>query len=193
VRLGPSLNRQIIVPVVSDALLAVGVGLAICFAVALVGGDGGTAAFGIPSAVVIAMSSLGVLSAPPLREIPLRARYGFVAVTAAWAAAAVVGAIPFLMAGTFDRPLDALFESMSGFTTTGATLIGEIEPEPDAVLLWRSLSQWLGGVEIVVLVVAIAPATGLAAHRVFYAETSGVTAERLTPRIADTAKIIWGV
>jgi trk system potassium uptake protein len=82
---------------------------------------------------------------------------------------------------------------MSGFTTTGATLITDIEAQADAVLFWRSLGQWLGGVGIVVLVVAIAPATGLATQRVFYAETSGVTADRLTPRISETAKIIWSV
>jgi trk system potassium uptake protein TrkH len=108
-------------------------------------------------------------------------------------AAAAVGALPFLLHGTFDRAADGFFESMSGFTTTGATLLDDIEAEPDAVLLWRSITQWLGGVGIVVLVVAIAPATGMASQRVFYAETSGVTPERLTPRIADTAKIIWGV
>jgi trk system potassium uptake protein TrkH len=82
---------------------------------------------------------------------------------------------------------------MSGFTTTGATLLSEIEPNPDSILLWRSLTQWIGGVGIVVLVVAIAPATGLATQRVFHVEATGVTTDRLTPRIADTAKIIWGI
>jgi trk system potassium uptake protein TrkH len=192
-RLGPGLNWQLIVPVVSGALLAVGAGLLPCFAVALGGGDGAALAFGVTAAVVLPLSALGLLSARRLRAMPLRARDGFFAVTAAWVAAAAVGAIPFLISGTFDRPLDAFFESMSGFTTTGATLIDDIGAEPDAVLLWRSISQWLGGVGIVVLVVAIAPATGLATQRVFYAETSGVTAERLTPRIADTAKILWAI
>jgi trk system potassium uptake protein TrkH len=192
-RLGPNLNWQLIVPVVSGALLAVGLGMAACFAVAVAGGDGATLAFGGPAAVVVPLAALGMASARRLRSMPLRARDGFFAVTAAWVVAAAVGAIPFLLADTFDRPLDAFFESMSGFTTTGATLLAEIEPEPDAILLWRSITQWLGGVGIVVLVVAIAPATGLATQRVFYAETSGVTAERLTPRIADTAKIICGI
>jgi trk system potassium uptake protein len=192
-RLGPNLNWQLIVPVVSGALLAVGLGMAACFAVAVAVGDGATLAFGGPAAVVVPLAALGMASARRLRSMPLRARDGFFAVTAAWVVAAAVGAIPFLLADTFDRPLDAFFESMSGFTTTGATLLAEIEPEPDAILLWRSITQWLGGVGIVVLVVAIAPATGLATQRVFYAETSGVTAERLTPRIADTAKIICGI
>jgi trk system potassium uptake protein TrkH len=191
--LGPGLNWQIIVPIVSGALLAVGLGMAVCFAVAVVGGDGGTGAFGIPAAIVIPLAGLGVASATRLRSMPLRARDGFFSVTAAWVAAAAVGAVPFLLAGTFDRVGDAFFESMSGFTTTGSTLIGRVEAQSDAILLWRSLSQWLGGVGIVVLVVAIAPATGLASQRVFHAELSGITADRLTPRIAETAKIIWTV
>jgi trk system potassium uptake protein len=192
-RLGPNLNWRIIVPVISGTLFAVGLGMALCFAVAVVGGDGATAAFGIPAAVAIPLGAGGVASERRLRSMPLRARDGYFSVTMAWMVAAAAGAVPFLMHGTFERPVDAFFESMSGFTTTGATLLSKIEAEPDAILLWRSISQWLGGVGIVVLVVAIAPATGLATQRVFYAETSGVTAERLTPRIAETAKIIWVV
>lgn len=192
-RLRPRLNWQLIVPVVAATLVAVGAGQFVCFVLALVGGDGGVLAFGVPSAASIPLALVALLGARRLRSMPLRARDGFFAVTMAWLAAAIVGAVPFLLQGTFEDPIDAFFESMSGFTTTGATLLDEIEPEPDAILLWRSLSQWLGGVGIIVLVVAIAPATGLASHRVFYAETSGVTAERLTPRIADTAKIIWGI
>lgn len=192
-RFSPDLNWQLIVPVVAGALLAVGGGLLASFAVAVGSGEGGTLAFGVTAAVVIPLSVLGVLAGRRLRSVPLRARDGFFAVAAAWVMAAAVGAVPFLITGTFDRPLDAFFESMSGFTTTGATLIDDVTGEPDAVLFWRSISQWLGGVGIVVLVVAIAPATGLATQRVFYAETSGVTAERLTPRIASTAKILWGI
>ncbi|HEV2062761.1 MAG TPA: TrkH family potassium uptake protein [Solirubrobacteraceae bacterium] len=191
--IGPRLNWQIITPVVSGAVLAVGVGLAACFVVAVAGGDGATAAFGVPALVAIPLAAIGLVSPRRLRSMPLRARDGFFAVTLAWLVAAAVGAVPFLLHGTFDRPVDAFFESMSGFTTTGATLLAEIEAEPDAILLWRSLTQWLGGIGIVVLVVAIAPATGLASQRVFYAEISGITAERLTPRIADTAKIIGGL
>lgn len=194
-RAGPDLNWQLILPVVCGTLLAVGAGLLAAFAVAVgAGGEGRELlAFGATAGVVLPVSALGVLTARRLDTMPLRPRDGFFAVTAAWLAAALVGAIPFLIAGTFDRPADALFESMSGFTTTGATVIDDVSGQPDAVLLWRSISQWIGGVGIVVLVVAIAPATGLASQRVFYAETSGIVADRLTPRIADTAKILWGI
>ncbi|HVL97562.1 MAG TPA: potassium transporter TrkG, partial [Solirubrobacteraceae bacterium] len=156
-RLGPNLNWGIIVPVVSGALLAVALGMVICFVVALAGGDGGTLAFGAPAAVALPLAVLGVLSARRLPSAPLRARDGFFAVTMAWVAAAAVGAVPFLLHGTFSAYVDAFFESMSGFSTTGATLLEDIEAEAESILLWRSLMQWIGGVGIVVLVVAIAP------------------------------------
>ena len=180
-------------PVVGGTLGAVGLGMAVCALTAVVAGDGAGVAFAAPTAVALALGVFALASARRLRSIPFRARDGFLAVTLAWFAAAVAGAVPFLLHGSFERPVDAFFESMSGFTTTGATLLGRVEAEPHAILLWRSLTQWMGGVGIVVLVVAIAPATGMATNRVFYAETSGMAAQRLTPRIADTAKILWGI
>jgi trk system potassium uptake protein len=192
-RLGPGLNWRLIAPVIGGALLAVGLGMVVCVVVALGDGGEGLAAFGLPAAVLIPLSAALLFSERRLRSMPLRPRDGFFAVTMGWLLAAVVGTVPFLLQGTFERPVDAFFESMSGFTTTGATMLGDIEAEPAAILMWRSISQWIGGIGIVVLVVAIAPATGMASQRVFYAETSGVTAERLTARIADTAKIIFGI
>jgi trk system potassium uptake protein TrkH len=191
-RLGPGLHWRLIIPVVSGTLLAIAAGQIAC-AVVAIASDGGAMAFVWPVAVTVPLALVGIVHHQRLRSIPLRARDGFAAVTLAWVAASVVGAVPFLIAGTFDRPVDAIFESVSGLTTCGATLIDEMETQPDAVLFWRSMSHWIGGVGIVVLVVAIAPATGHAFQRVFYAETSGVTAERLTPRLAETAKIIAGV
>ena len=191
--LGTSVNWQLVVPVVGGTLGAVGLGMAVCALTAVVAGDGAGVAFAAPTAVALALGVFALASARRLRSIPFRARDGFLAVTLAWFAAAVAGAVPFLLHGSFERPVDAFFESMSGFTTTGATLLGRVEAEPHAILLWRSLTQWMGGVGIVVLVVAIAPATGMATNRVFYAETSGMAAQRLTPRIADTAKILWGI
>lgn len=188
---GPQLNWRLIVPILAAVLLAVSLAMLTCLAAALISGDGAALAFALPAAVGIPVSLAALRSARLLRSMPLRPRDGFFAVTMAWVLAAAFGMLPFLIGGTFDRPVDAFFEAMSGYTTTGATLIDDIEGQPRAILLWRSLSQWLGGVGIVVLVVAIAPATGLAT-RLFAAETSRLT-DRLTPRIADTAKIIWGI
>lgn len=122
----------------------------------------------------------------------LRPYLGFLAVTMAWTSAATVGAIPFLLTGVFSSPIDAFFEATSGFTTTGATLLEDFN-QPDVIFWWRSLMQYLGGIGIVVLVVAIAPVSGSGMQKAFYAEVSGVTAERLTPRIIDTAKILAGI
>jgi trk system potassium uptake protein TrkH len=189
---GPELNWRLIIPILAGVLLAVSLGMVVCVAAALIDADHDTAlAFAVPAAVGVSLALAALRSASLLRSIPLRPRDGFFAVTMAWVVAAAFGMLPFLLSGTYDRPVDAFFESMSGFTTTGATLLDDIEGQPDAILLWRSMTQWIGGVGIVVLVVAIAPATGMAL-RIFSAETSRLT-DRLTPRIADTAKIIWGI
>jgi trk system potassium uptake protein TrkH len=190
---GSRVNWALVVPVLGGTLLAVALGMVICAAIGLLAGDGAVGAFAAPAAIVLPVSLVALTSARRIGSSPFRARDGFVGVTSAWIVAAAVGAIPFLLAGTYERPADAFFESMNGFTTNGATLIANVEAQPHAILLWRSVTQWLGGLGIVVLVVAVAPATGLATQRMFYAEMSGVTAERLTPRIAETAKILWSV
>jgi trk system potassium uptake protein len=168
-------------------------GLAACAAVGAAEGEA-FAAFALTAlgTLVVAALSLGA-SRMTRRGLTVRPVAGLLAVTLAWTAASAVGGVALLAAGAFTSPLDAFFEGTSGFTTTGATLLDAIEAEPDAVLLWRSIMQWLGGVGIVVVVVAIAPVTGPAVQRAFYAEATGVTSERLTPRIVDTAKIIAGI
>jgi trk system potassium uptake protein len=184
-------NWQIVLPVIGGAVLAAGLGMAACLGVALYYADGAVAAFAVGAGVSVPLGTLGVVAGRRMGIGPLRARDTFFAVTLAWVLAAAAGTIPLLVEGTFRSFAEAFFEAMSGFTTTGATLLEAIEEQPHAVLLWRGMMQWFGGIGIVVLFVAVAPATGLASQRVFYAETSGPTTERLTPRIADTAKILW--
>lgn len=192
VRLGPSLT--LVGFVLGGVFVACGVAMLACGVVAL--GDGeAVVAMSIPGVATLGLGLACLMVAKPQtqRGLTVRPIAGFAAVTLAWVGAGIVGAIPFLAAGTFGSPLDAFFEAISGFTTTGSTLLADIEAEPDAILLWRSLSQWLGGVGIVVLVVAIAPTSAPGLQRAFFAETSGITAERLTPRIVDTAKIIGAI
>jgi trk system potassium uptake protein len=114
----------------------------------------------------------------------------YLAVTLAWILAAVLGGVPFIIEGTFNSLVDSTFEAMSGFTTTGSTLLSEIEAETPSILFWRSMTQWLGGIGIVVLFVAVAPAIGAGAARLLGAEVSGLTHTRLTPRIGGTAKAL---
>ncbi len=117
----------------------------------------------------------------------------FTTVTLAWVAMAVVGAIPYLVTGHFDRVDNALFESISGFTTTGATVTADIEATSQGVLFWRSISQWFGGMGVIVLVVAVLPTVGSGGMSLMQAEAPGPTGERLTPRVRETARRLWAV
>ena len=119
-------------------------------------------------------------------------------VAVAWFAVAVVGTIPYLLAGfgtasALAHPINALFESMSGFTTTGATVMGEISTErhSHALLLWRQLTQWLGGMGIIVLMVAILPELAVNGAQLMKTESPGPDLQKLTPRIAQTARVLW--
>jgi trk system potassium uptake protein TrkH len=103
----------------------------------------------------------------------------------------VAGALPYLFAGVVDSFWAALFESMSGFTTTGATIFADIEALPHGILFWRSLTHWLGGMGIIVLVIAVLPYLGVGGMQLFRAEVPGPTPERLRPRITQTAKLLW--
>ena len=189
--IGPS--AALVLLTLGGTLAACTLGLLTCAAVAGVDGRA-LAAFALTGAGTLVLSIACLYgSRSGRRGLTVRPFAGLLAVTLAWVAASAIGGVALLAAGTFDSPLDALFEATSGFTTTGATLIVGLESQPDAVLLWRSVMQWMGGVGIVVVVVAIAPVTGPAVQRAFYAETTGITTERLTPRIVDTAKIIAAI
>ena len=134
-------------------------------------------------------------------EPELGLREGFAIVTLGWVVVALFGSFPFLFADVFAAdgraPLEEFsfcyFESMSGFSTTGATVLTEIEHLSHAMLFWRSFSHWLGGMGIVVLAVAILPMLGVGGMQLFRAEAPGPQTDRLTPRIAQTAKLLWGV
>lgn len=114
---------------------------------------------------------------------------GLFIVAITWWAASVVGGLPYLFFGL--SPVDALFESASGLTTTGATILTDFSLYPRAFYFWRSLTQWLGGLGIIVLFVAVLPQFGVAGRKIFFAEAPGPTEEKMTPRIAHTAKGLW--
>jgi trk system potassium uptake protein len=118
-------------------------------------------------------------------------REAFVMVTFSWTAVAVVGALPYMLSGTLPGVSKALFESMSGFTTTGSTMLVDIEAVQPGILFWRSMTQWLGGMGFIVLGVAILPYLGVGGMQLFRLEAPGPTAERLRPRIRETAKLLW--
>ncbi len=123
----------------------------------------------------------------------LRTKEGFAVVTFSWIFLSIFGSLPFLFSGTIPSITNAFFETMSGFTTTGATVINNIEEVSHGILFWRSLTHWIGGMGIIVLSLAILPFLGVGGMQLFKAEVPGPVADKLTPRIAETAKILWGV
>jgi trk system potassium uptake protein TrkH len=142
---------------------------------------------------LICFSVGGLLFCSCQSQKDLSVREGFAVVTFGWTFFAVFGALPYLFSGAIPSPLDAFFETMSGFTTTGSTILTDIEALPKSLLFWRSLTQWLGGMGIIVLSLAILPMLGVGGMQLFKAEVPGPTADRLRPRIQDTAKLLWGV
>jgi trk system potassium uptake protein TrkH len=120
-------------------------------------------------------------------------RDGVIIVTLGWAAAGLLGAIPFLLSGAIHGFTDAYFESVSGFSTTGASILTDIEGLPKGILLWRSLTQWFGGMGIIVLSIAILPFLGVGGMQLYKAEVPSPVVDKLKPRISDTAKTLWKV
>jgi len=126
-----------------------------------------------------------------VRSVEFGRREAFLLVTLAWITASFVGALPWVFHKGLGFVVDAWFESTSGFTTTGASILTDIEAEPAGLLLWRSLTQWIGGMGIIVLGIAILPKLAIGGMQLLGAEAPGPTQEKLTPRIAQTAKALW--
>lgn len=133
---------------------------------------------------------LNVLTRGHAKE-DFRHRDIFATVTLSWITVSFFGALPYLFSGAIGSFTDAYFESMAGFTTTGATVIGDIESLPMGVLFWRSFTQWLGGMGIILFALAVMPFLGSRGMQLFKAEVPEITVERLRPRLIDTAKHLW--
>ena len=120
-------------------------------------------------------------------------REGYVIVAMVWVVFSFFGMLPYYLSGQVTTLTDAWFETMSGFTTTGATIIPDLNVITHGLLFWRSLTQWIGGMGIIVLSIAILPIFGLNGMQLYAAEVSGLTYEKVSPRIADTAKMMWSI
>ncbi|MGD9900668.1 MAG: TrkH family potassium uptake protein [Calditrichaceae bacterium] len=123
----------------------------------------------------------------------LKIKDGFLIVTFGWILFAAFGALPFRISGFIPSYTDAFFETMSGFSTTGASILSNIEALPHGLLFWRSLTHWLGGMGIILLSLAILPLLGVGGMQLFKAEVPGPTPDKLSPRIKHTAELLWGV
>lgn len=177
------------------AILAVFLGLSMSgpLLVSVLFEDGSTRAF----LISMGLSMTGGLGTFLLIRRPeekqLNHRDGVAIVTVGWAVAALVGTLPYLFSGAIPDVTNAYFESISGFTTTGASVLNRIECVPEGILLWRSLTQWVGGMGIIVLSIAILPYLGIGGMQLYKAEIPSPVVDKLKPRISETAKTLWKV
>ena len=190
------LDLKAVVGVLGALLFALGIALLAPMGVALFYGEPEWWGFGATAVGALATGALAWAIYRPKEE--LRIREGFAIVALAWFVLSLVGALPFVITGVLGSYTNAFFETMSGFTTTGATILGgagtpAIEEIPNSFLFWRSLTQWMGGMGIIVLTLAVLPLLGIGGMQLFKAETPGPQADKLTPRVTETAKRLWAI
>ena len=118
---------------------------------------------------------------------------GFVSVSLSWIVLSIMGSLPFLFSGSITSPVNALFETVSGFTTTGASILSDVESLPRCILLWRSFTHWIGGMGVLVFILSLLPLTGGYHMNLMKAESPGPSVEKLVPKIQSTAKILYSI
>jgi trk system potassium uptake protein TrkH len=177
---------------VSYLLIVTGLTQALSLIVSFLAKDPASAKMGLAAGAGITLATAAVMWALTRGEIELSRRDGFGVATFGWTAVSLFGAIPFVLSGVIECPVGAVFETMSGFTTTGASVLTNIETVPKGLLFWRAMTHFYGGMGVLVLVVAIVPFLKVGGVQIYRAEVPGPSKDRLTPRIANTAKLLWG-
>ena len=183
------MNRKIVVKVLGAMLVLEGIALLLPALVALYYRDGSCKAFLLTAGICF------LLGIPPAKlnteGLPMQRRDGFASAGLCWILLGTVGALPYVLSGAVTSYADALFETISGFTTTGATILTDIEAVPRGVLFWRAETNWLGGMGVLVLLLALLPRLSDGSANLMRAESPGPMMTRLFPRIADTAKALY--
>ena len=128
-----------------------------------------------------------------LRGNAFHSREGLVIVALSWLVLSIMGAVPFVLSGAIPSPVDALFETVSGFTTTGASILTEVESLPRCILFWRSFTHWIGGMGVLVFILSIVPMSGGSHMHLMKAESPGPSVSKLTPKVQSTAKILYEI
>ncbi len=165
--------------------------LVISLGIALLYGEGDSLAFLKTIAISLGLGLLLRLLTRKVVNPNVGKREGYFIVSFVWVMFSIIGALPFFLRGGIPSFTDAFFETMSGFTTTGSSILNDIESLPHGILFWRSLIQWMGGMGIIVMSLLILPALGIGGMQLFSAESPGPVADKLHPRVKETAKRLW--
>ena len=185
-------NTRMVFRTMGALLLIESVFMALALGVSLWYNEADTSVFLLSTIITLLAGIIGLLIGRRA-ESRMGEREGYVIVAMVWVVFSAFGLLPYYLSGQVPTLTDAWFESMSGFTTTGATIIPDLEVITHGLLFWRSLTQWIGGMGIIVLSIAILPIFGLNGMQLYAAEVSGLTYEKVSPRIADTAKMMWSI
>ncbi|TKG96155.1 TrkH family potassium uptake protein [Puteibacter caeruleilacunae] len=186
------INFKVVARTLGILLLIEGVAMLTALLISLIYGESDLQAFGIASLVTMGTGGLTYL-ATKNASFDIGKREGFIIVSLVWVVFSFFGALPYTLSEAIPNFTDAFFETMSGFTTTGSSVLNNIEELPHGILFWRSLTQWLGGMGIIVLSLAILPVFGIGGMQLFVAEVPGPTPDKLNPRIRQTAMSLWGI
>ena len=186
----PRLNYQIILHVMGLLLLCNGGFMLLATLVSWFYQDGVTLEISTAALITLFIGTLFMFSTRGHSK-EVKIREGYIIVTFGWIFMALSGTLPYVISEAIPGFTNAFFETMSGYTTTGASILNDIESIPKGVLFWRSLTHWIGGMGIIVLAIAILPLLGIGGMQLFSAESPGPSADKLKPRIRDTAKRLW--
>ncbi|MDT0677837.1 TrkH family potassium uptake protein [Autumnicola musiva] len=186
----PRLNYQIILHVMGLLLLCNGGFMLSAVLMSWFYDDGVTMEISTAALITLFIGTLLMFTTRGHRK-EVKKREGYIIVTFGWIFMALSGTLPYVISEAVPGFTNAFFETMSGYTTTGASIMNDIEVVPEGILFWRSLTHWIGGMGIIVLAIAILPLLGIGGMQLFAAEAPGPSADKLKPRITDTAKRLW--
>jgi len=184
-------NFKVIGDILGILLLINGGFMALCLPISFYYGEQDWTAILTSSLITIGAGALLKYLTRNKKSKELKKKDGYLIVTAGWIFMSVFGALPYIISGSIPDFSNAFFETISGYTTTGASILTDIEAVPNGILFWRSLTQWIGGMGIIVLALAILPFLGIGGMQLFVAEAPGITPDKLQPRIQETAKRLW--
>jgi trk system potassium uptake protein TrkH len=187
------MKTGLIVYMIALLVFYLGVSMFLPLFVALVYQDGSAFAFFVSILIACCLGGVVYLFTRGQKDFHLTHRDGLAIVTFGWIAAGFIGTLPYLLSGSIPDFTMAYFESVSGFTTTGASILNDVQHLPPAVLFWRAQTQWMGGMGIIVLSIAILPFLGIGGMELYKAETPSPVVDKLTPRISSTAKLLWKI
>lgn len=184
------MNRRMVIYTIGQLIGVEAAVMMLPLCVSLIYGEGSWKAFLITIGIAIVLSALGLLLSRPKSHV-IYAKEGFATVALAWIIMSGIGALPFVISGEIPNYIDAFFETVSGFTTTGSSIVRDVEALSHGILFWRSFTHWLGGMGVLVFVMAILPSSSDRSIHLMRAEVPGPVVGKLVPKIKETAKILY--